>query len=384
MAPSATCCSPRHLVLHVLDASSLILVLVLQGSVLNYYIIDHYKSSVNPYFWFLADFATVFVFAGTLTISYQYLTKVRFAENDSKLPSGAMFPLSPKRLTRRFPVSRLGIMPLSYCSWLIYCTFLLSKIVLIVRSGILYDLSPQATFGPQLLQITIALSGVVFLLLVEGHNWAPRGSPRYLFVTLVCGKTAIEILDTVSLLSLLHTHPVRHLGALHAALQGLEIPITVLCCFNFVLPALALYKLSLTDVSAEVLALPVSLLYNLLHMMLIDLPYLGVRLYLWLNYDHSTSVLLMKNVFGIILALRGLIPDVTELVRRRRTADGTPKPAAANGYLEGGAGELLELQPVPCVKEAGDAAAEGDCIPRLAIEQAPDAPTSESNISAHA
>ncbi|KAK7794742.1 hypothetical protein R5R35_000771 [Gryllus longicercus] len=45
-------------------------------------------------------------------------------------------------------------------------------------------------------EITIALSGVVFLLLVEGHNWAPRGSPRYLFVTLVCGKTAIEILDT--------------------------------------------------------------------------------------------------------------------------------------------------------------------------------------------
>lgn len=379
MAPAPTCCAPRQLVLHVLDASSLIFVLVLQGSVLNYYIIEHYKSSVNPYFWFLADFACLFVFAGTLTISYQYLTKVRFAEKHSQVPGSEMFPLSPKRISKRFPVSRLGIMPLSYCSWLFYSFFLLAKIVLIVRSGILYNLDPKQTFGPQLLQVTVTLSGIIFLLLVEGHNWAPRGSPRYVFVTLVCGKTAIEILDTVSLLSLLHTQPIRHLVTLETAVKGLELPILVLCCFNFVLPALALYKLSLSDVSNEVLILPLSLLYNLLHMLLIDFPYLGVRLYLWVNFDHSTSVLIMKNVLGIILALRGLIPDTSELVKRHRTAAGSVKPVA-NGYVEGGGGDLLEMHPVAVTgkRDVKEVDSSGDAHPDEGSSPIPQQPGSSS------
>lgn len=49
-----------------------------------------------------------------------------------------------------------------------------------------------------------------------------------------------------------------------------------------------------------------------LHMLLIDVPYLVVRLYLWLVYHENASMFLMKNALSIVLSLRGMFPDLIE------------------------------------------------------------------------
>ncbi|XP_046991966.1 transmembrane protein 121B-like [Schistocerca americana] len=304
----ASCCSvPRRMIFHVLDAVFLITILILQGTILNYYIIKHSKHHVTPYFWFIADIASLFIFAGTLTVSYQYLTKVK-----SDFDTDTFF-LSPKRiLHRKFPTSKLGIMPLSYVSWIIYSTFHFSKVAVIFKSGIPDHLKADDFLGNQALQITIALSGIIFILLAEGHNWSTRQSPRYLYVTSVGWKTGIEILDTVNLLALLLVNETKMILT-----YTLENSVLIVCSFNFFLPALALYKLSLSDMNHVRLFLPLNVLYNVLHLCLIDIPFLAIRIYIWVNYNKNASIFLMKNVFGIIMVLRSAYPDLHELFQRR-------------------------------------------------------------------
>lgn len=302
------CCSTsRRLVAHVFDGIFLLFILVLQGTILNYYIIEHYRSSVHPYFWFLGDIASLFLFAITLTISYQYLSKV-----NTNYDTNSFF-MSPKRiLYTHFPTTKFGIMPLSYVSWIFYSAVHLAKVITIFKSGIPDNLNPGDILGSHILQITMALSGVIFLLLAEGHNWSSRQSPRYLYVTSVGWKTGIEILDTVNLLALLLVNETKMVLT-----YALENSILIVCSFNFFLPALALYKLSLSDVKTENLFLPLKVLQNVLHLCLIDIPFLCIRIYIWVAYGRNASIFLMKNIFSIMMVVRSIYPDFEELYRRK-------------------------------------------------------------------
>jgi len=336
-------CASRRLVIHVIDAASLVLVLIIQSSILNYYIIKHYSKTASAYFWFAGDFICLFIFAGTLATSYRYLTRCRDCHTSQGQKS---FYLSPKRIVAKFPTSKLGMLPLSYASWFVYSLLLLGKVVVIFKSEIPEHLSLDEVFGPQLLQIAIAMSGIIFLLLVEGHNWAERGSPRYMYVTGVCGKTGIEILDTVSLLGILL---VADSGKFLTS--SLENTIISLAAFNFFLPVIALYKLSLCDFAAHPLSLPVAVLHNVLHLCFVDVPFLCVRVYLWLAYKQHASLFIMKNVFSIILVCRGIYPDVLNLVRlfwrshipKRSNVNGRSEMQAIN-FVEDKADHFEEIQ----------------------------------------
>lgn len=67
------------------------------------------------------------------------------------------------------------------------------------------------------------------------------------------------------------------------------------------------------DFASEKTALQITVVYNLLRLTLIDIPFLAVRLYLWMFYHQNASLFLMKNVFNIILVLRALYPDLVAL-----------------------------------------------------------------------
>ena len=47
-------------------------------------------------------------------------------------------------------------------------------------------------------------------------------------------------------------------------------------------------------------------------MILIDVPFPSVRLYLWLAYHENASMFLMKNALSIVLSRRGMYPDLIE------------------------------------------------------------------------
>lgn len=296
------CCN-RRLCFQVFLGISQGLLVLTQGTLLNYYIISHFSATNTTYFFFLGDFICIFLFAGTLTIAYRYMI-----EHKKKKHPNNSYLYSPKRLISNYSTSKFGVLPLIYLSWTVYALLLLSKIVVIFTSDIPQKISTKDVAGPQLLRIGIALSGIIFLILVEGHNLSEAGSPRYAYVSSVCMKTGVEILDAVSFVSII-------IGS-----SGEDIQETLTTNFisgviaitgiNFLLPILILYKLSLGEHYWNKFPLPITVIHNLLHVFSIDLPYFTIRLLLWVRHYHNTSIFIMKNAFGILNALRNIYPEL--------------------------------------------------------------------------
>jgi hypothetical protein len=85
-----------------------------------------------------------------------------------------------------------------------------------------------------------------------------------------------------------------------------------LTSLNLMLPAIALYKLTISGFG-ETYPLPLEILYKLLHLFLVNIPYLSVRIYLWQMYEYSdTSIFLVKNVYSIFTLFRGIYPDLVK------------------------------------------------------------------------
>ncbi|XP_037069461.1 uncharacterized protein LOC119090712 [Pollicipes pollicipes] len=307
MAVNFKKCSVQ-LVLHLIIGIALVLVHIFQSCVLNYYIISPKKDSLIAYFWFAADFVILFLFIGSLAIAHRYL---RFKHRDRQ----GEFPYSPKRLIRRYPRSKLGILPLSYASWVVYSTVVVAKVVVIFTSEIPNTLQPTDRWGPQLLKIAIASSGAVFMLLVEGHHDAEPNSARNTYIRLLCGSTAYEIMDSVQFLSLLILSD-----------SGMILPFTlentvlVLAAVNFLLPTLTLYKLSLSDFGLETGSPYIVLTYKLLHLALVNVAYMVIRIKLWVSLGGDISLFLMKNILGVFTALYSLYPDLLRLCAACRRA----------------------------------------------------------------
>ncbi|KAL0271893.1 UNVERIFIED_CONTAM: hypothetical protein PYX00_005057 [Menopon gallinae] len=302
-----SCCNRRLATQIFLGVLQGVLILA-QGSLLNYYIISHFSSTSTTYFFFLGDFVCIFIFVGALTVAYRYL--VAFHREEKKNES---FLYSPKRFIPSYSISKFGVLPMVYLSWAFYALLLVSKIAVIFSADIPNNLNAKDVAGPQLLRFGIALAGIVFFILVEGHNWAEPESPRYVYVNSICLKTGIEILDSVSFLTLL----VTQLGGEPSIelTPAFCTTIIVISSINFLLPILMLYKLSLGSRNCLRFPVCINVLHSLLHICLIDIPFLCVRLFLWIKFSHNASMFMMKNVFGIMNTIKSIHPDVKACCR---------------------------------------------------------------------
>jgi hypothetical protein len=290
-----------------MDTTLMAFFLLVQSAILNIYIIKEYRNRMFVYFWFLADFVCFFAILCTVIIAYKYLT----ASEDVSVEQRE-YRYSPKHvLGSKFPTSKLGILPLGYISWFFYSIILFCKIMTIFRSEMPNKLRDEP-FGPQFLQVTIGTWGIIFILLAEGHNWAPRGSPRHIYVTSLWAKTGIDILDSTILMSLLLGNDTQRMLTL-----TLKTQIILLSSFSFFLPTFALYKLSFPNRISGHFSLQLKIVNSLLYLCLIDIPYLAVRLYLLFRYGYIGSVFLLKNVLAIVILLLWIYQDFHELVRRR-------------------------------------------------------------------
>lgn len=163
----------RRLLIHILDAFTIIIIVGLQGGILNYYLIRHYKEAISPYFYFVADFMTIIVFAGTSTTSYNYLTKKQAIEEKLKKKANIFTPARLiQEVETNLPWSNqiLGVMPFSYISWIFYISFMISKVVIIFQSKSLIDnLSEHDVFGPNALKVKI-INGYCGVLANVGYS----------------------------------------------------------------------------------------------------------------------------------------------------------------------------------------------------------------------
>lgn len=68
------------------------------------------------------------------------------------------------------------------------------------------------------LQLTLSLTAVIFLLMVESHHYTQLASPRQLYLTYLATAVTLDILDSILFLDLLWD---TRVGSLLLPLPGL-------------------------------------------------------------------------------------------------------------------------------------------------------------------
>lgn len=279
-----------------IDVFLLLVIQVLQGTALNYYIAKLFTEYFTVYFFFVLDFLCLFVLMGTSFIAYKYYTREEKHYTNRRKPTNY--------LNKLFPPSRFGTLPLSCVSWAIYVLILIGKISIIFKAGSITVMFHGHKFGAGLLEVLIGVSCLIFLLLVETHNWNKMNTNCYTYVMLVYKKTGIEIFDSVEMFSLLmeDTH-----------ITGTpESVIFLLICVNLVLPVISLHALSLSNFGETGKIhrpMLMAIVHNVLRLSLVDIPFLIARMISWLVYQDDASMFMMKNFFYIILSTRELYVD---------------------------------------------------------------------------
>lgn len=291
----------------ILNCVCLVLVYAAQSIILNSYMISYSKHSWPSSLWYAGDIGIICLFLTASIKAYMYLSKKKLGKKTDPVPP------SSTTTWKVFQRKIFGVLPLCYISWICYAILLVSKICFIYKSEIINLLSPKDAFGPQLLKLSIALSTMVFILLVSAHHDAEKDSQRSMAIKSMCTNTAFELLDSVSLLSLLVIRE-SHLIFTYE-FESIVISFAVM---NYFLPTIALYQFSLTDFGQVDRPLDLNGVYHLCHMVLVNIPYLAIRIYLWSGFGSDISLFIMKNVIAILWHLKDIIPDFVILHRQCR------------------------------------------------------------------
>ncbi|ODM94301.1 Cat eye syndrome critical region protein 6 [Orchesella cincta] len=298
------------------DAVVLAVVFLFQNVLLNIYIIKHSSFSFLSFLWFLGDFFCLLFFSFTLFLAHQYHHKAKKRQRRSA--SRASFASGTRSATPQGSDTseESGIandfsrvlghskLPFSYVSWLFYSLMIILKIAVLFKSDVAQTLRDDEVFGPQLLKFCIGLSTIVFSLLVGAHHDAQSEPLRNAYLDSLAFSVALEILDSTSFLSLLMPTE-GHL----AYPYSLENIIIILASVNIMLPAVTIYKLTASNFG-RVYNVPLETLYKVLHLILVNIPFLGVRLFLWNMFSTDTAIFMIKNIYAIIGFMRGFYGDL--------------------------------------------------------------------------
>jgi len=262
--------------------------------------------------------------------SYNYLKKQKLIKEKRH---DEIKPEKGTQLRGRIPKPFYGVLPLCYVSWLCYASYLVFKISYLFKNEVVNLLDKQDIFGPQLLKLAVSISTVIFILLVAAHHDAEKDSQRALGIKALCHGTAFELLDSMAFLSILIVRE-SHLIVSY----DFENVVLAFACLNYFLPAIGLYQLCLSDFGQRGKTLELDGVYHLSHLVLVNVPYLAVRIYLWSGFGSDISMFVMKNVIAIVYSLKEIVPDLMTLHRQCRGRQAVTEPAKC-------AEEALELEP---------------------------------------
>lgn len=317
----AGCCAyeVRLKVYRILAAILCTIIVVLQGLVLNYYLAT-YKSKVW-WAWVVADVVNLIVFIGAFVVSFVYLEKRANGEVNDSAKSG-------------------NELPLGYIAWLCYSCLLVPRVGIIFEDIAGY-LKEEYVFGPNTLKITVAMSCIVFLLLVTTHHDAAHASERHSFIVSISHSVTFNIFDTVAILELLFVSESRILLTF-----TLHRVINAFACLNLILPVVPLLVLSRTRYGKLSMTKLLRTVHTLLNLLVINLPLFVIRMYLWHALSKNISVFLMKNLLGIAFTVKDLYDEWLGPHASQKSL----QPAATHPKTE-----MIELQPATApVAEASD------------------------------
>ncbi|XP_013382297.1 transmembrane protein 121B-like [Lingula anatina] len=293
---------------------SLLLVL-LQGALLDAFLFLHYGG--NWYWWFVADLGTATVFIAAFVVAGKYYkrTKHNKMEPESHLIQGRV----------------LGLLPLGYIAWFTYSGLMVPRVALIFKH-IAAGLDEKDILGPNFLKTALALTAPIFLLMVLSQHNKKQTQERKHYIETLVNVVPFDILDSVEFLEILFVQESRLVLPF-----TLEDFIIAFPCINLIIPGFCFVVLSQSFYGERPLSRGFQFIYTLSHILLVNVPFLTIRMYLWHLLSQDISVFLIKNIMMICLGVN----DLYELCGESDD-DGVDGAGA-----DGEPGEAMELQDRP-------------------------------------
>ncbi|XP_076069651.1 uncharacterized protein LOC143041541 isoform X2 [Oratosquilla oratoria] len=306
----------QNLLVHFFLIFLLMVVYISQSILLDAYIIAYNHTSVHHYFWLVPDFMIMFGLVGAMGSAYRF---------KKKLYDKPIKRRSSKKLSRidLWLGQLFGLHPMSFMSWILYSLMLIAKVGVIIRFQIHKEITSDNFLSPQLFMFLMAATCFVFLVLITGHLHSQKDIELNPYIRALTIVTCLEILDAVSLLSQF-TKNMNLSSTFENVILGFGST-------SFFLPAITLYKLSLSDYGRGSTNILASFFFRLFCLCFINIPYLLIRIHLWYVYKADVCVFVVKNVIYIFTlplavwsqALEIYVIVKAKFVERSKTNDST-------------------------------------------------------------
>ena len=261
---------------------SAIVLAIFQGGIIDYYLVRYNNHSW--YAWIAGDVAIIFSLFVAFFISYREL---KMATRRSRLP---------KETHKETPLSKDAAgFPLVYFAWLVYSVIVAVRVAVIYKN-FAYKILPGEFFGTNMLKFTLAMSGVMFLLLVTAHHFSVPGTPARNHINLLTGMVPFDIIDCIDILSIFFVKDTK--DSFEPLFQW---AIILIACVNFVLPIIPLMMLSHSHFGVHHISGNMNNLQKLLQIFAVNTPLLTLRILLWHKHGEEVSPLIVKNIVVIIV-----------------------------------------------------------------------------------
>ncbi|XP_014772263.1 uncharacterized protein LOC106870637 [Octopus bimaculoides] len=256
--------------------------------------------------WIIADVVTVVLFITVLVFSYISSHRENFEPHSFQV------------------ISKAGKLPLIYIAWGVYSIVLFLK-VLFCFENFAAKLSIQDYWGPNTLKLTLALSAPLFLIyLLCQISTTPNNENRRYIDRLTSGVT-FDIFDTVDILDILFVKQSKVLltFAMTKTILGFSL-------INIFMPLIPLFLVSHSHYGKIKLRDSFMNLYRILMIVIINVPYLVIRLRLIHFYGHNMSIFLIKNFLSIFVTFYDIY-EKKQLERLEKASAKAASETAAEG-----------------------------------------------------
>lgn len=260
-----------------------IILLILQGSILDIYLVKHHD--FNSLGFIATDIIVVTIWVGVMFMAKRKfllrLKKMRRKTEKEKVDGKS-----------KAPDEYADEIPYVFIAWLAYVAITLIPEVAVIFKRFADQLGDAKVLGQNILKIALCITPMLFLLLVNSHHDSKPYSRRRICIDKLSAGVTLDLLDSIDILEILFMDD-KELDLP----VGLENAIIAFACINFCLPTLALLQLS-AIVKGQVRSATFQFLYSICYIFLVNVPLGAIRIILWTNYDQDVSVFIGKNIIA--------------------------------------------------------------------------------------
>ena len=271
--------------LEVVGKALCIILLILQGAILDYYLVEHHE--VRSLGFIATDIIVVAIWIGVMFMAKRkFLSKLRKRRRAKEKVDGKHRPAEVEWDDGADEIAYVFI------AWLAYVAITLVPEVAVIFKRFADQLGDAKLFGQNILKVALCITPMLFLLLVNSHHDGKPNPKRKIYIDKLSAGVTLDLLDSIDILEILFMDDME----INLPI-GLENTIILFACINFFLPTLALLQLS-AIVKGQVRSANFQFMYSISYIVLVNVPLGAIRIILWTKYNQDVSVFVGKNVIA--------------------------------------------------------------------------------------